>query len=680
MDKNLLMDSGLTPEEIEQIVSSLIELATLSPLARWREICKTILKPVMPITLHQHLHKWAFEDWDESVAPVPAWSPDPNQVAESNIHQIMSELNIDNYEDFYSWSIEKPIDFNRLMINRLGIIFNQGPTEILNIDKGVENPEWFHGGRFNIVESCFQAASDETAIIFERNDSEPEKLSYSELRKMVGRVTNSLTARGVKPGDRVAIAMPMTVEAVAIYLGIIAMGCSAVTVADSFSSEEMRVRFELAQPVCVFCQDYQIRLGKLIPLYERVVQAINAPCIVIPAEDSNPIDLRPGDISWERFLIDNSTLEFVHAKSDDEITLLFSSGTTGNPKAIPWTQTTPIKSANDAHLHHDIQTGDVLCWPTNLGWMMGPWLIFSALLNKASIALNSSAPTIRKFGEFVRDANVTMLGLVPSIVSAWQSNDCIRGIDWSSIKAFSSTGETSNTHEMFYLMSLASYKPVIEYCGGTEIGGGYITGTVIQPSVPGMFSTPALGSDWLLLDEKGKLTESGEVFFKPPTLGLSISLVNGNHHDIYFAGTPLSPSKEIFRRHGDHIEKLPGGYYRAHGRVDDTMNLGGIKVSNIQIEEILSLETEVKELAAVAVPAKGGGPNRLVIYVGSVGTINRETLKTKYQKLIRTKLNPLFKIFDVVLINKLPRTASNKVMRRKLRTLYEQKEKQDAEE
>ncbi|MEN8250951.1 MAG: AMP-binding protein [Bacteroidota bacterium] len=673
MDKNQLIDFGLTLDEADKIISSLKELETLESLEKWRAVCRTILKPEMPITLHQYLHRWAFNDWDESLSPIPAWSPDANEVEESNIHQIMSEINIDNYEDFYSWSIKNPIEFNRLMINRLGIVFNQEPIDIMNMDKGVESPRWFYGGKLNIVESCFKAASDATAIIYERNNDAPGKLSYSELHEMVGRVKNSLNARGVKQGDRVAIAMPMTVEAAAIYLGIIAAGCSAVTVADSFSSEEMQIRFDLAKPVCVFCQDYLIRLGKRIPLYERVVQALNAPCIVIRADENNTTDLRSGDISWKKFLINDSNLEFVHANPDDEITLLFSSGTTGNPKAIPWTQTTPIKSANDAHLHHDIHAGDVLCWPTNLGWMMGPWLIFSALLNNAAIALNSSAPTTREFGKFVSDAKVTMLGLVPSIVSAWQSSDCIRGIDWSTIKAFSSTGETSNYHEMFFLMSLAGYKPVIEYCGGTEIGGGYIAGTLVQPSVPAMFSTPALGSDWLLLDEDGELTESGEIFFKPPTLGLSTSLVNGNHHDIYFAGTPLSPTKELLRRHGDHIEKLPGGYYRAHGRVDDTMNLGGIKVSNIQIEEILSAEPEVKELAAVAVPAKGGGPNRLVIYVYSVGTINVDTLKIKYQKLIRTKLNPLFKIFDVVQIDKLPRTASNKVMRRKLRSLYEQR-------
>jgi acetyl-CoA synthetase len=672
MNKKMLSGCGLEPAEAEKMLSAVMALAELPPLTRWREICRTILNPEMPLALHQCLHEWVFTDWDGSLAPVPAWSPDPNRVTNSNIYQIMSDMNFEHYEDLYSWSIEKPADFYRLIIQRLGIVFDQEPSTYLNLDKGVEEPGWLHGGRLNIVESCFQAASNATAIIFEKGDGEVAELSYLMLQKKVGQVTNSLAARGVKPGDRVAIVMPMTIKAVSVYLGIIAMGCSAVTIADSFSPAEIRVRLELAKPVCVFCQDFLFRMGKRIPLYERVIKATDLPCVVIPAEENVSTDLRSEDINWYSFLIDNSTLEFVPAVPDNEITLLFSSGTTGNPKAIPWTHCTPIKAANDAHLHHDIHVGDVLCWPTNLGWMMGPWLVFAALLNRATIALNHSVPTTREFGEFVRDSGVRMLGLVPSIVDAWQSSDCMRGLDWSSIRVFSSTGECSSAQGMFFLMSLAGYMPVIEYCGGTEIGGGYITGSVIQPSVPGMFSSPALGSDWLLLDAEGEPTESGEVFIRPPALGLSTYLVNDNHHDVYFSGTPSGPSGELLRRHGDYIEQLPGGYYRAHGRVDDTMNLGGIKVSNVQIEEILSREEDLSELAAVAVPPPGGGPNRLVIYVCPVGTTDRESLKARFQHLIRSELNPLFKVFDVVTIDRLPRTASNKVMRRKLRAAYKQ--------
>ncbi|HID22420.1 MAG TPA: AMP-dependent synthetase, partial [Planctomycetaceae bacterium] len=119
------------------------------------------------------------------------------------------------------------------------------------------------------------------------------------------------------------------------------------------------------------------------------------------------------------------------------ITILFSSGTTGSPKAIPWEQTTPIPSVVDAHLHQDIRPGDVLCWPTNMGWMMGPWLVHAALMNMAAMALFYGALTTRQFSRFVQDAGVTMLGLVPSLVSAWRDGGYLDGLDWSGIRVFS---------------------------------------------------------------------------------------------------------------------------------------------------------------------------------------------------------------------------------------------------
>ena len=242
----------------------------------------------------------------------------------------------------------------------------------------------------------------------------------------------------------------------------------------------------------------------------------------------------------------------------DAVNILFSSGTTGEPKAIPWTQTTPIKCAVDAHFHQDVHPGDVLVWPTNLGWMMGPWLIFGSLMNRATIGLFYGAPTGRAFGEFVQDSRATVLGVVPSLVKTWRTSGCLAGLDWSAIKVFTSTGECSHADDMRWLMQQAGGKPVIEYCGGTEIGGAYITGTLARPCIAGTFNTPTLGLDVVILDEQGQPADSGEVFLLPPSIGLSNSLLNKDHHEVYFAGTPPGPGRAILRRHGDEMEVLPG--------------------------------------------------------------------------------------------------------------------------
>ena len=308
--------------------------------------------------------------------------------------------------------------------------------------------------------------------------------------------------------------------------------------------------------------------------------------------------------------------------------------------------------------------------------MMGPWVIYASLINKATIALYDGIPTGRDFGIFVQDAKVSMLGVVPTLVRAWKNTDCMHGLDWQAIRAFSSTGECSNPEEMLYLMSLAGYKPVIEYCGGTEIGGGYVTGTRVQPAAPSTFTTPALGLDFLLCDDEGNPVDNGEVFIVPPSLGLSTSLLNADHNGAYFAGTP----RPNLRRHGDALERLGNGFdtepwlegtkYRVLGRVDDTMNLSGIKISSAEIEEVLTVVSGVRETAAVAVSPKDGGASQLVIYAVLIhpeSAPTKQELHATLQAVLSEHLNPLFRIHDVVIVDALPRTASNKVMRRLLR-------------
>jgi acetyl-CoA synthetase len=310
-------------------------------------------------------------------------------------------------------------------------------------------------------------------------------------------------------------------------------------------------------------------------------------------------------------------------------------------------------------------------WPTNLGWMMGPWLIFASLMNRAAMGLYYGTPTGREFGQFVQNAGATVLGVVPSLVRTWRSTGSVEGLDWSAIKVFSSTGECSRADDMRWLMQFAGGRPIIEYCGGTEIGGAYISSTVTKPNVAGTFNTPTLGLDVVILDEEGRSADIGELFIVPPSIGLSNLLLNKNHHDIYFADTPRGPRGGILRRHGDQMERLPGGYWRGHGRADDTMNLGGIKVSSAEIEQTLRVVPGVVETAAIAISA-GGGPSQLVIYAVCSNTPERDNhqLLAAMQSAIKRDLNPLFKIHDVVVIDALPRTASNKVMRRELRARY----------
>ena len=601
-----------------------------------------------------------------------------------------------------------------------------------------------------------------------------QTMSFSVLERLSNQIAHSIQNRmQLVPGDAVAICMPMTPESIAIYLGIVKAGCVVVSIADSFSATEIATRCRLGNAKALFTQDVIYRGAKFLPLFTRVLEADDIleterassdgdeaketksdsgndverlKVVVLPGllhagpynlnsmntmdfnesgtwddkdANGNPVALhesvveamRDGlDFSWHDLLFHASD-EFVSVKRDsmDACNILFSSGTTGEPKAIVWSHSTPIKCALDGYYHQDVQVGDRVAWPTNIGWMMGPWLLFQ-LINGATLGIFNGVTSTDAFCQFVEEAKISMVGVIPSLVKAWQARNATKDCDWSCVRRFSSTGEASDPENYLWLMSrVPGYAPVIEYCGGTEIGGSYLSSVLVQPNVPSMFSTPVLGSQLYLLDAEGKAMEkseykaapngtiSGEVALLPPSIGLSTHLLNRNHFDTYYKGMQSGPSGEVLRRHGDEIEMVCNSqkescpkmaveestpYFRALGRCDDTMNIGGIKVSSVEIERVCNLVEEIKETAAIGVAGPHGGPCKLVIYVvlSSEDTESADpaALKASMQKMIKAKLNPLFGISDVVISASLPRTASNKVMRRLIRDEYVEKQQATA--
>ncbi|KAA3617798.1 MAG: AMP-dependent synthetase [Calditrichaeota bacterium] len=641
----------------------------------WNDFIKKIqLGENLPFEKHWEKFNQVYSDRNEKDGPALAWFPDDNALKKSNIALLMQELNFTDYKEFHTWTANNRSEFWQKVIEKLSVVFKTNPSKIINLPDDVKNPDWLPGAKLNCVDSCFTAPDDQPAIISSsENSNELNITSYADLEKLVNRIANGLIENNFKINDAIAIYMPMTVECVAAYLAIIKCGFRVVSIADSFSAEELNKRLEISKSKAIITVDFYSRAGKNIYLYNKVKEANSPKAIIINTDNSTP-NIRDTDILWTDFLSKERKFESVICTPYDVINILFSSGTTGAPKAIPWNHLTPIKNAMDGCFHQDLKSGDVVCWPTNIGWMMGPWLIFATFINQGTMALYEGAPVTEGFVRFVKDAKVNMLGVIPSIVRAWRTNDLVKQDDWQDINVFSSTGEPSNREDYLWLMSRTRYKaPVIEYLGGTEIGGGHITGTVVQAASPATFSTAALGLDFVFLNEENNPVnegEMGELFLIPPSIGLSQKLLNKDHEKTYYKDCPFGPEHEILRRHGDHMAKLFNGYFRAQGRADDTMNLGGIKVSSLELETVINQHSSIYESAAIAVQPQGEGQEKLVIFIILKQNINVQILKNDLNKLIGTKINPLFKIFDLIIRTELPRTASNKLMRRVLRKNY----------
>lgn len=676
--------------------------AAASGDAVWAAVAAAgVLRPEHPHALHQLVYYSAYAGWDRAArGPPPYWFPSPTDCKQTNLGRLM-EVNgpkllgssyrdpISSFNHFYRFSVENQEVYWSMVLKQLAVKFKQEPRSILSTsDRSKKGGTWLQGAVLNIAECCLlpcpslKRTDDSTAIIWrdEGLDDYPvNRMSLKELRSQVITVAHALDAIFEK-GDPIAIDMPMTCNAVIIYLAIILGGFVVVSIADSFAPQEIGSRMGVSKAKAIFTQDFIVRGGKKVPLYSRVIQGTSSKAVVIPAiGDSLGIMLRDGDMSWKDFLSHaagrSSSYSPVYQSVDALTNILFSSGTTGEPKAIPWTQLSPIRCASDTWAHLDVRPCDIGCWPTNLGWVMGPIIIYSCFLTGATLALYHGSPLGRDFCKFVQDAGVTVLGSVPSLVKSWKAGNCAEGLDWTKIRVLGTTGEASDIDDNLWLTSRASYKPIVECCGGTELASSYIQGSLLRPQAFGAFSGASMSTGFVILDEQGTpypddIPCSGEVGLFPLYFGATDRLLNADHDKVYFDGMPIYKGRQL-RRHGDIIQRTVGGYYIVQGRADDTMNLGGIKTSSVEIERVCNRADEcLLETAAVSIKPSGGGPEHLAILAvlkDRSAQYDVNLLKRKFQTAIQKNLNPLFKVSYVKVVAEFPRTASNKLLRRVLR-------------
>uniref|UniRef100_A0A804M5V3 4-coumarate--CoA ligase n=1 Tax=Zea mays TaxID=4577 RepID=A0A804M5V3_MAIZE len=643
--------------------------AAASGDAVWAAVAAAgVLRPEHPHALHQLVYYSAYAGWDRAArGPPPYWFPSPTDCKQTNLGRLM-EVNgpkllgssyrdpISSFNHFYRFSVENQEVYWSMVLKQLAVKFKQEPMSILSTsDRSKKGGTWLQGAVLNIAECCLlpcpslKRTDDSTAIIWrdEGLDDYPvNRMSLKELRSQVITVAHALDAIFEK-GDPIAIDTPMTCNAVIIYLAIILGGFVVVSIADSFAPQEIGSRMGVSKAKAIFTQDFIVRGGKKVPLYSRVIQGTSSKAVVIPAiGDSLGIMLRDGDMSWKDFLSHaagrSSSYSPVYQSVDALTNILFSSGTTGEPKAIPWTQLSPIRCASDTWAHLDVRPCDIGCWPTNLGWVMGPIIIYSCFLTGATLALYHGSPLGRDFCKFVQDAGVTVLGSVPSLVKSWKAGNCAEGLDWTKIRVLGTTGEASDIDDNLWLTSRASYKPIVECCGGTELASSYIQGSLLRPQAFGAFSGASMSTGFVILDEQGTpypddIPCSGEVGLFPLYFGATDRLLNADHDKVYFDGMPI---------------------YKG-------------RTSSVEIERVCNRADEcLLETAAVSIKPSGGGPEHLAILAvlkDRSAQYDVNLLKRKFQTAIQKNLNPLFKVSYVKVVAEFPRTASNKLLRRVLR-------------
>jgi len=390
------------------------------------------------------------------------------------------------------------------------------------------------------------------------------------------------------------------------------------------------------------------------------------------------VEMVSGRDHWWHELVETQSeaAETEITDAEQVLMIIYTSGTTGRPKGAVHTHCGfPIKAAQDMAFGTDLHPGQRLYWMTDMGWMMGPWLVFGAMILGSTYVLYDGAPDYPgpdRLWEMVERHRITTLGISPTLIRALMpfGEEPIRSHDLSSIRFFASTGEPWNPDPWMWLFDKVGHRkrPIINYSGGTEISGGIVMGNPILPLKPTAFSAPCPGIAADVFDENGQSVRNqvGELVIKSPWIGMTRGFWRdpGRYEETYWSRWP-----DVWV-HGDFAAVDTDGQWYILGRSDDTIKVAGKRLGPAEVESILVGHPAVVEAAAVGVPDDLKGNVVVVFCVLTGGYPPSDELRDELKNSIISSLGKPLAPREVLFVKDLPTTRNAKVMRRMVRAAY----------
>lgn len=623
-----------------------------------------------------------------------AWTPTPDVIERAQLTRFMKQVGVKAWEELYAFSIRDVEKFTEEVLKFLDITLDPPYEKLLDTSNGIEFPKWFRSAPsagLNITTMCLDRwqtdeMKDQPAVIFEAEDGEARVASYDELLELVEQCSVGLRSKGFGKGDAIAIHLPMTVETVAVLLALNRIGAIAMPVFSGYGVDAIASRLNAVGAKALFTSDGFTRRGKfynsLSVAEEATAQCPTLTDVFIIRNTKETVTNAFEGISSTEFndllaVAEGTVLEPTSA--EDPLIILYTSGTTGKPKGIAHTHASfPIKAAQDMAFGTDVGKGTRICWYTDLGWMMGPWLIYGALINGATICIYDGAPdypTPDRMWEFCAKHKVEVLGISPTLVRSLAAAERSDGKpphernDLSSLRILASTGEPWNPDPWWWLFNEVGggKLPIINYSGGTEIAGGILMGNPILPIKPCSFPAPCPGMDVDIFDENGKSVERGhvgELVIKQPWIGMARGFWQEKERylDAYWRRF------EGIWVHGDWAMEDADGCWYILGRSDDTLKVAGKRVGPAEVEGILVSHPDVVEAAVIGVPDEVKGTAMVAIVVASAD--DAAVLAAELKALVAHEMGKPLAPSAIHFVSALPKTRNAKVMRRVIRAAY----------
>ena len=376
----------------------------------------------------------------------------------------------------------------------LGIPFSEPYTQVLDESRGPEWPRWFIGGRLNLTSACVERFADDPAsagreaIVWEGEEGAVRRFTYAELAREVGRLAEGLAELGVGPGDAVALLLPMVPEAIASLYAVASLGALAVPIFSGFSAPAVSTRLvDSGATVLITCDAFP-RRGRPVPVKETADRAaLDAPAlrhVVVVSRLGIDVPWQEGrDVRYDDLVAGRAgVLRAAQVESEHPLLLGYTSGTTGRPKgAVHVHAGLLVKLALETAYVGDLGPDDRVHWSTDLGWIMGPWVVIGTHALGGTVVLLDGAPDFPDAGrlwQLVERHRLTFLGVSPTLVRALRQagDELHRAADLTSLRAFGSTGEPWNPEPYRWLAEVVGRGrvPIMNISGGTEVGACFL--------------------------------------------------------------------------------------------------------------------------------------------------------------------------------------------------------------
>jgi acetyl-CoA synthetase len=615
------------------------------------------------------------------------WRPTPEHVEQANLTRFMRLHEIATFEELMQRSTEDVAWFTDALLKFLDIEFSESYSEVVNLSRGIAWPKWCVNGKMNIVHNCLDKyigtpVENQTAIIWEGEDGSTRSLTYGELTIEVNKVANALRSIGLGLGDPIGIFMPMVPETAIALLAIAKIGGIILPLFSGFGVDAIVERLADADTKALFTADGAIRRNNVIPMKPVADKAAKRiptlqHMIVLNLTDTS-VQMKSGRDHWWTDLVANqpksATTEVTEAETP--LMIIYTSGTTGLAKGAVHTHCGfPVKSAQDMSFGTDLHAAERIWWPSDLGWMMGPWLIFGALILNGTFLLFDGAPDYPGPGrlwELVEKHKLSILGVSPTLIRLLMTHgeDPVKPYDLSSLRYFASTGEPWNPDPWMWLFDKVGKKqiPIINYSGGTEISGGIVMGNPLLPLKACAFSGPCPGIAADVFDEDGNPIRNkvGELVIRSPWIGMTRGFWKNPER---YENTYWSRWENTWV-HGDFAAIDSDGLWYILGRSDDVIKVAGKRFGPAEAESVLVSHPAVVEAATIGVPHEIKLNELVVFCVLTPGTEPSEELRAELKQSVAVAMGKPLTPKDVLFVSDLPKTRNAKVMRRMIRAAY----------